>query len=89
MNEPKPSFACLMSTAERELGAFISAVTESYGPEQARICAEDWLVELESMDGVPRWTTREWRFITIRAAARLASRLITSERFAADPTAIC
>ena len=35
MNKHEPSCAHLMSMAERELGAFISAVTESYGPEGA------------------------------------------------------
>jgi hypothetical protein len=64
-----------ISFAERELGAFLRAVTELYGPEEGRISAEDWLDELESMDGVPGPTTREWRLVTIAAAARLASRL--------------
>jgi hypothetical protein len=64
-----------MNMAERELGAFISAVTNLYGSEQARISAEDWLEELDSMDTLANCTTREWRLITIAAAARLASRL--------------
>jgi hypothetical protein len=62
--------------AERELGAFMSAVTELYGSEQARISAEDWIEEFESRDGLPGLTIREWRLITIAAAARLADRLI-------------
>ena len=33
--------ADLMVIAERELGAFIRAVTELFGPEQARLAAED------------------------------------------------
>jgi hypothetical protein len=36
--------------AERELSAFISAVTKLYAPEQARHSAEDWLDESELMD---------------------------------------
>ena len=36
--------------AERELSAFIRAVTELFGPEQARLSAEDWLDESELMD---------------------------------------
>jgi hypothetical protein len=61
--------------AERELGAFISVVTDLYGPEQARSSAEDWLDELESIHALPKAPTREWRLITIAAAARLAGRL--------------
>ena len=61
-----------MSIADRELAAFMSAVTELYGLEQGRISAEDWLDELESIDRMPESTTREWRFITIAASARLA-----------------
>src|SRR5947209_5618419 len=75
-NNHNPNCACLMSMAERELDAFLSAVTESYGPEEARISAEDWLDELESMDRIPGSTTRDWRMITIVAVARLASRLL-------------
>ena len=33
--------------AERELSAFIRAVTELFGPEQARLSTEDWLDESE------------------------------------------
>jgi len=81
MDEPQsttnhnPACACLMSTAERELGAFISTVTELYGPEQARLSAGDWLDELESMDALPG-SSRELRVITIAAAERLARGVI-------------
>jgi hypothetical protein len=45
--------------AERELSAFIAAVTELFGPEQARTSTEDWLEELELMDSPPRsWNAR-------------------------------
>jgi len=36
--------------AERELSSFIAAVTELYGPEQARLSEKDWLDESELMD---------------------------------------
>ena len=29
--------------AERELASFIGAITELFGPEQARLSADDWL----------------------------------------------
>lgn len=51
--------------AERELSAFISAVTQMFGPEQARVSTEDWLEESELMDGPPRSTNRNWRSVTI------------------------
>lgn len=60
--------------AERELGAFIGAVTELFGPEQARLSAENWLDELALMDTPPEWTSRDWRRVTVAAAARLANR---------------
>jgi len=61
--------------AERELSAFIPAITELFGPEQARTSTEDWLEELELMDSSPRSTSRDWRAVTIATSARLASRL--------------
>jgi hypothetical protein len=63
--------------AERELSAFFTAVTELYGPEQAQASAEDWLRELMATDGLPT-SPREWRTVTIAAAAQLASRLTTA-----------
>jgi hypothetical protein len=39
----------LIAIAEREPGAFIRVVTELFGPEQARLAADDWINELESM----------------------------------------
>jgi hypothetical protein len=68
----------LMNMAQRELGAFMSAVTEAYGSEEAMLAARDWLNELEATDELPRPTIRDWRRITIAAAARLANRLVRS-----------
>lgn len=61
--------------AERELCSFIAEVTESYGPEQARLSARDWLDESDLMDSPPRSEVRNWRSVTIAASARLADRL--------------
>ena len=66
--------------AESELSAFISAVTELLGPEQARASAGDWLEESELMDSPPRSTSRNWRSITIAASARLLSRIDAARR---------
>jgi hypothetical protein len=61
--------------AERELSAFIAAVAELYGADQARMSADDWLDESELMDVSPTSTPRDWRAITIAASVRLANRL--------------
>jgi len=62
MREPQPSPAnvltdnqsptCTNTTtmAERELAAFISAVTELFGSERARPSTRDWLHELALMN---------------------------------------
>jgi hypothetical protein len=64
-----------MHVAERELSAFIGAVTQLFGPEQAKLSAEDWLEESEVTDSPPRSTSRDWRAVTVAASARLAGRL--------------
>lgn len=61
--------------AERELSAFVNAVTQLFGSDQAKLSAEDWLDESELMDSPPRSESRDWRAITVAASARLASRV--------------
>ena len=61
--------------AEREFSAFISAVKELHGPEQAQLSAMDWLDELELMDSQRASMSQHWRVVTIAASARLANRL--------------
>jgi len=68
-------YADQMQIAERELSAFISAVTELFGPDQAKLSAEDWLEESELLDSPPRSVGRNWRAVTIAASVRLANRL--------------
>jgi hypothetical protein len=77
-NSDGPTFANLMTMAERELGAFISAVTGLFGSEQARLAAEDWLDELVLVEALLGLTSRDWRSITIAASARLANRVNAS-----------
>jgi len=69
------TYADQIHMAERELASFIGAVTEVFGPEQARLSADDWLDESELMDRPPRSASRDWRAVTVAASARLASRL--------------
>jgi hypothetical protein len=60
---------------EREFSAFIAAVSELFGAEEARVSAEDWLDESELMEISSRSTHRDWRSVTIAASVRLANRL--------------
>jgi hypothetical protein len=73
-----------INMAERELSAFIRAVTELFGPEQARLSIEDWLNQSELMDSPHRATRKEWRAAAMAASARLANR----ETLALDHRAI-
>ena len=58
-----------MHLAERELSAFIAAVAELFGADQARISVEDWLDESGLIDVSPRSTHRDWRAIHDRSLA--------------------
>ena len=87
--EHSSRWALAMNMAERELGAFISAVTNLHGSEQARIFAEDWPDEIDSVDTLANSTTREWRLITIAAAVRIASVIhAVAAVFAVEPVAV-
>ncbi len=61
--------------AERELSAFFTAVTELFGPDQARLSSEDWLEESEFLDSPRRSGVHSWRVVTIAASTRLAKRV--------------
>jgi len=80
-------YADQIHLAERELASFIGAVTELFGPEQARLSADDWLEESELMDSPPRSTSRDWRAVTVAASARLASRSVARDRRALGTSA--
>jgi hypothetical protein len=78
--------------AERELASFSGAVTELFGSEQAKLSAEDWLHDLWAIHDLqnddwqtndlqiddPPASTRQLRHLTVKAAARLASRVNVS-----------
>jgi hypothetical protein len=79
MHEPGP-FSDLIyeeqtHLAESELASFIATVGASYGSEQAKLSAEDWLEESELMDSPPRSEDRNWHAVTVAASARLANRV--------------
>jgi hypothetical protein len=67
----------LMIRAERELSAFIRAVAELFGPEQAALAAGEWLQGLEVMTDPPS-SPHEWRALSIEVSARLAKRVNAS-----------
>lgn len=78
LNQPQtssdPGCSDLLPMAEQELAAFFNAVTALFGSEQAELSANDWMNELKAIAGLPT-STREWRLITYRVSARLASRV--------------
>ena len=75
-----------INMAVRELSAFIRAVTDLFGPEQARLASEDWLDESELlMDSPALASNRDWRAVTVAASARLAAR-VTIRRTPASST---
>ena len=79
LKDHDPICGDLMAMAERELAAFFNAVTELFGSEQAEISAEDWLHELMAVNDLPA-STRQWRHLTVKISARLASGVNASSR---------
>jgi hypothetical protein len=78
------NYAAEMNMAGRELFAFIGAVTQLFGSEEAKLSAEDWLDESELMNSHPRSTSRNWRAVTIAASTRLANRLAVRQLCGSD-----
>ena len=66
----------LMTTAETELAAFYEAVFRRYGLKEARMAAQDWIEEFETMDWPADSALPNWRHVTIAAADCLAFRII-------------
>lgn len=62
----------LLILAEKELAAFIGAVDELFGPQQARQSAFDWIEELELKD-LRGQSIPDWRQATLGASARLGA----------------
>jgi hypothetical protein len=65
------SIAQHLASAERDLSAFITAVRQLFGPEQARHAADNWMEELEQTDSISEAQAIDWCGLTIAAAARL------------------
>jgi hypothetical protein len=73
---PVERVAEFMTTAERELVAFYEAVFRRHGLKEARMAAQDWIAELETMDWPADWALLNWRHVTIAAADCLAFKII-------------
>jgi hypothetical protein len=67
--------ARLLPAAEKELSAFVRAVTELFGFEQAQESINDWIEEVAIVDWSNGQPSPDWRAVTIAAAARLAAHL--------------
>ena len=65
------SMAQHLALAERELSAFITAVNQLFGAEQASQAGDIWIEELERTDWPSEAPVIDWRKVTIVAAGRL------------------
>ena len=77
LNRPgnrNPGCVELLAMAQRELAALFRAVTDSFGPEQAELSAEDWLHEVETSRTLPT-SPGEWRRITTKVIIQLGNRV--------------
>ena len=74
----------LLMGSKRELAAFLCAVEESRGSEQAALAVEDWLTEFESLPVLAGFTNKDWRLVTIRAAVKLAARVVPAHAGLSD-----
>jgi len=63
-----------LALADRELSAFVTAVHQLFGAEQASRAADSWIEELEQTDWPSEAPVIDWRKVTIAAARRLVDR---------------
>jgi len=71
-DQKRESMARHLAVAERELSAFVTAVHQLFGAEQAWRAADSWIEELERADWPTEALVIHWRKVTIAAAGRLA-----------------
>src|ERR1700722_17840531 len=85
-----------MNIAGRRLSVHISAVTQLFGPEVAKLSAEGWLDESELMDSPPlashkpKWAGGHDRGLgkTGKSAGRHAASQMRSRRWCKDSSAL-
>ncbi len=68
------SMAQQLAFAERELSAFVTAVHQLFGGEQAWQAGNIWIEELERTDWPSEAPVIDWRKVTIAAAGRVVDR---------------
>jgi len=73
-DQERESMAQHLALAERELSAFVTAVYQLFGAEQAWRAADSWIEALERADWPSEAPVIDWRTVTIAAAGRLADR---------------
>jgi hypothetical protein len=73
-DQKRESMAQQLALAERELSAFVTAVHQLFGAEQAWRAADSWIEELERADWPTEALVIHWRKVTIAAAGRLVDR---------------
>ena len=73
-DQKRESMAQHLALAERELSAFVTAVRQLFGAEQAWRAADSWIEELERADWPSEAPVIDWRKVTIAAAGRLVDR---------------
>jgi hypothetical protein len=66
-----------ISTAEKELAAFMVSVERLFGEAASRRAGEYWVENLAELRVSKTNTCPDWRFLTIAAAKRLASEMTT------------
>ncbi len=73
-DQERESMAQHLALAERALSAFVTAVHQLFGAEQASRAADSWIEELERTDWPSEAPVIDWRKVTIAAAGRLVDR---------------
>lgn len=71
--------ACHIEKAEKELAAFVAAVSELFGPEQSLEAAEDWIEELRRLEWPTGNALPDFRQVTIAAASRVSRRICSPD----------
>lgn len=64
--------ANVSNAAQKELQAFLHAVSEMFGSDRTEEAGEFWLKALENSDGISVDAEKFFRRVTIQAASQLA-----------------
>lgn len=78
----------LFPLAEKELRAFVHAVDQLFGTEQARRSAFAWIHEMEIVNWPVGEAIPNWRQATVRASAQLYSSPFSQFATERDPKSI-